>query len=210
MLLSFSVSNFRSFDGEQTFSLVASNRLSTSPERHTVAIPNSDDRALRTGVLYGANGAGKSNLFKALRLLKTIAISTRNKDARIRREAFRFRTGPEKPTVLDLQFLVNDQVYRYGVKLDDTQVLEEWLARVSRGNEHVLYERKIGSKGDVQVELGKIPDADGKFKALALIGGPRNQSFLETVFSTLEFSSVPAEIRSVCFDWSLRRTPAKA
>ena len=197
MLLSFSVSNFRSFDGEQTFSLVASNRLSTSPERHTVAIPNSDDRALRTGVLYGANGAGKSNLFKALRLLKTIAISTRNKDARIRREAFRFRTGPEKPTVLDLQFLVNDQVYRYGVKLDDTQVLEEWLARVSRGNEHVLYERKIGSKGDVQVELGKIPDADGKFKALALIGGPRNQSFLETVFSTLEFSSVPAEIRSV-------------
>ena len=35
------------------------------------------------GVIYGANGAGKSNLFKALRLLKTIATTARKKDAPI-------------------------------------------------------------------------------------------------------------------------------
>jgi uncharacterized protein len=83
MLVSFSVSNFRSFDGEQTFSLVASNRLSGKHEGHTIAIPHSDSRVLRAGVIYGANGAGKSNLFKALRLLKTIATTTRKKDAPI-------------------------------------------------------------------------------------------------------------------------------
>ena len=193
MLVSFFVSNFRSFDEEQTFSLVASNRLLGSHEGHTVPIPNSDDRVLRTGVVYGANGAGKSNLFKALQLLTTIATSTRKKDAPIRRDAFRFGSGPAKPTILDLQFVVGNQVYRYGVKLDDTQVLEEWLARMSHGNEQILYERTTGPNGEVRVELGKISGANEKFKALAKIGGPRNQSFLVTAISTLE-GRIPSDV----------------
>jgi AAA15 family ATPase/GTPase len=65
MIVSFSVSNFRSFSSEETLSLVASNRLSGSHDDHAVPIPNSSEKVLRTAVLYGANGAGKSNLFKA-------------------------------------------------------------------------------------------------------------------------------------------------
>ena len=106
MLVSFSVSNFRSFDGEQTFSLVASNRLSGEHETHTAEIPNSESRVLRAGVLYGANGAGKSNLFKALKLLKFIATGTRPSGARIQREAFRFGNGRAQPTTLDVQFMI--------------------------------------------------------------------------------------------------------
>jgi AAA15 family ATPase/GTPase len=57
MLVSFSVSNFRSFDGEQTFSLVAGNRLSGKHEGHTIAIPHSDSRVLRAGgYLRGERG----------------------------------------------------------------------------------------------------------------------------------------------------------
>src|SRR5208283_6049415 len=74
MIVSLSVSNFRSFSSEETFSLVASNRLSGSHDDHAVPIPESKERVLRTAVLYGANGAGKSNLFKALRYLKSVAL----------------------------------------------------------------------------------------------------------------------------------------
>jgi energy-coupling factor transporter ATP-binding protein EcfA2 len=200
MLVSFSVSNFRSFDGEQTFSLVASNRLSAANEGHTAAIPNSASRALRAGVIYGANGAGKSNLFRALQLLKTIATSTREKDAQIRREPFRFAAGLSKPTILDLQFVVRKNLFRYGVKLDDTQVLEEWLIRVSQGNEEVLYERMSGSKGEVRVELGKTLRSNEKIVALATIGGPRNQSFLTTVWSNIDdLATIPFELLSAYF-----------
>jgi uncharacterized protein len=147
MLVSFSVSNFRSFDGEQTFSLVASNRLSAAHEGHTASIPNSESRALRAGVIYGANGSGKSNLFRALQLLKTIATSTREKDAPLRREPFRFAGGHPKPTILDLQFVLGTKLFRYGVKIDDSRVLEEWLVRISGGSEEVVYERMAGPKG---------------------------------------------------------------
>src|SRR5277367_5419726 len=130
MLVSFSVSNFRSFDEEQTFSLVASKRLSGKHENHAVPIPNSDERVLRTGVIYGANGAGKSNLFRALRFIKTLATTPRKKDASIPRQAYRFSEERERPTKLDLQFVIFDQLYRYGVRLNQSQILEEWLVRI--------------------------------------------------------------------------------
>jgi energy-coupling factor transporter ATP-binding protein EcfA2 len=198
MLVSFSVSNFRSFDGEQTFSLVASNGLSGEHETHTTDIPESDSRVLRAAVLYGANGAGKSNLFKALKLLKTIAIGTRKKKAGMRRDAFRFGDGTVRPTMLDVQFIIHARLYRYGVTVDDSQVLEEWLARVSQGTEQLIFERKTGPDGEVKVELGELAlgavDGDvNKIKALASIGGPRNQSFLATAFATLELVDRPRE-----------------
>ncbi len=84
MIVSFSVANFRSFLEEETFSLVASNRVSGSHEGHAFPIPDSKEKALKTAVLYGANGAGKSNLFKALNYLKTIALKPRKKKQRNR------------------------------------------------------------------------------------------------------------------------------
>jgi hypothetical protein len=78
MIVSFSVSNFRSFSSEETLSLVASNRLVAHPE-HAVPIPDSTEKVLRAAVLYGANGAGKSNLFKALQYLKKVALGTGEK-----------------------------------------------------------------------------------------------------------------------------------
>src|SRR5271165_4687793 len=65
MIVSFSVSNFRSFSAEETLSLVASNRLSGSHDDHAVPIPDSKEKVLWAAVLYGANGAGKSNLFQS-------------------------------------------------------------------------------------------------------------------------------------------------
>jgi AAA15 family ATPase/GTPase len=79
MIVSFSVANFRSFSSEETLSMVASKRLAGSHDDHAVPIPDSEERVLRAAVLYGANGAGKSNLFKALRYLRTVALEPRQK-----------------------------------------------------------------------------------------------------------------------------------
>ncbi len=164
MLVSFSLSNFRSFDKEETFSLVASKRLSGKHEGHAVPIPNSEECVLRTGVIYGANGAGKSNLFKALRLLKAVAIAARKKDSIIPRQAHRFSESASRPTTFDLQFVISGQLYRFGVRLNDSQILEEFLVRVSGGKEKALYERVTDPQGVVTVDLGDLIDKEGKLQ----------------------------------------------
>ena len=107
MIVSFSVSNFRSFSSEQTLSLVASNRLNGTHEEHACSIPGVKEKVLKTAVLYGANGAGKSNLFKALLYLKTIALKPKKKNSSMKLEKFRFDTNAAEASVFDSTLFSN-------------------------------------------------------------------------------------------------------
>lgn len=201
MIVSFSVSNFRSFSSEVTFSLVASNRLTASHEGHAVPIPDSDQKVLRVAVLYGANGAGKSNLFKALRFLKSIALGTRQKDSGTGRTPFRFGDWPKKPSEFDLQFIGDGKLYRFGFKLDDDRILEEWLVQVIGGREKALYERTTDARGEVSIEIGEgLRESDERLRALAKVGGPPNQSFLATAQATLAAPHIGAQIGGI-LEW---------
>jgi AAA15 family ATPase/GTPase len=131
MIVSFSVSNFRSFATEETLNLVASNRFSDHHESHAIPIPDTTEKVLRTAVLYGANGAGKSNLFKALAYMRRMALRPREKASRTGREPFRFGHLQDKPSSFDLRFVAGGKLYRFGFKVNDERVTEEWLVRES-------------------------------------------------------------------------------
>lgn len=165
MIVSFSVSNFRSFSSEETFSLVASNRFSDK-EGHLLPIPDSKEQVLRTSVIYGANGAGKSNLFKAVAYLKSVALEPRKKNNGTGREPFRFGDLSEKPSSFDLQFITGEKLYRFGFRVDDERILEEWLVQVIGGRERSLYERTTDSHGKVHIDA-KGFHAGEKVEALA-------------------------------------------
>lgn len=197
MIVSFSVENFRSFAAEETFSLVASNRFAGHHDGHAVPIPGNAERVLRTAVLYGANGAGKSNLFKALTYLRTMALRAKKKNSGTGRETFRFSEEPNKPTCFDLQFIAEKKLYRFGFKVDDHRILEEWLILVDGGKEKELYERITDSNGKVIIEAKKLKSAGEKLKALATIGGPQNQTFLATIRATLDPSDYGKELTAV-------------
>lgn len=206
MIVSFSVSNFRSFSSEQTLSLVASNRLSGSHEDHACSIPGTKEKVLKTAVLYGANGAGKSNLFKALRYLKTIVLKPRKKNSSLERETFRFGTdGADEHSVFDLQFIADNKLYRYGVKVDDHKIIEEWLYEGTGSKRKILYERITDEQGNVKVEPGKKKFTSGKLGALFKVGGLQNQSFLATIQATLDSADYDIELANVInwFDDSL-------
>lgn len=197
MIASFSVSNFRSFASEETLSMVASNRLSGSHDDHAVPIPDSKERVLRAAVLYGANGAGKSNLFKALGYLKTVALNPRSRNSGTGREAFRLGDPAVGTSDFDLQFIVADRLYRFGFKVDDERITEEWLFQVVGNRQKPLYERTTDEKGRVAVDAAGLKDAGEKVKALATVGGPGNQSFLATVIATLGMGEFGEELAEV-------------
>jgi AAA15 family ATPase/GTPase len=197
MIVSFSVSNFRSFSSEETFSLVASNRLSGRHEEHAVPIPDSSERVLRTAVLYGANGAGKSNLFKALLFLRNLVLNIRGRSSGTGREVFRLGGQANEPSSFDLQFIVRDKLFRFGVRVDDQRIVQEWLVRVVGGREKTLYERITDEHGDVKIDASGILDAGTKLKALAEIGGPQNQSFLATLRATLDTGDFGDELSAI-------------
>lgn len=195
MIVSFSVSNFRSFLEEQTFSLVASNRVSGSHENHAFPIPDAKEKVLKTAIIYGANGAGKSNLFKALRYLETVALKPRKKNSGTGREIFRLNTENKEPSSFDLQFITNEKLYRFGFIVDDQRILEEWLVQVKGGREIPIYERVTHENGNVEIDDKGLKGA--KLKALATVGGPQNQSFLATIKATLDSSDISKELTDV-------------
>jgi hypothetical protein len=197
MIVSFSVSNFRSFSSEETISLVASNRLSGSHDDHTVLVPDSKERVLRTAVLYGANGAGKSNLFKALRYLQSIALAPRAKNSGTGRERFRFAGSEDGLSTFDLQFIAAGKLYRFGFKVDDERIAEEWLFQVVGNRQRPLYERTTDRDGKVTVNAEGLKSAGEKVIALATVGGPQNQSFLATINVTVDSGDLGEELAGV-------------
>lgn len=201
MIASFSVSNFRSFSPncDETISFVASRRLSGNHDNHAMPIPNSNEKVLKTAVLYGANGAGKSNLFHALSYLQSVVLNRRNQDQGTRRVSFRFLdSSREKPTELDIQFVAAGRLYRYGIQVDDQKIVQEWLLQIVRGKEKVVFERVTLSDNSVKIESGKsIQNGSEKLNALATIGGPANQSFLATIRTTLSTKDLSVDLKNV-------------
>jgi len=188
MIVSLSISNFRSFLNEQTFSLVASTRLplKNNHPSHLISIPdNKKHHALKTAVLYGANGAGKSNLFKAMEYLKRLALKKHaNKNNGTNREAFRFSNEIENSS-FDLQFVIQEKLYCFGCVVNDQYIVEEWLVQIIGEEEKIIYERTTNDQGNVTIELGSHIKASNKLKAMAVIGGLPNQSFLATIEANL-------------------------
>jgi uncharacterized protein len=206
MIVSFSVTNFRSFATEETFTLVASKRLGDEHSDHAVPIPDSDERVLRIGVFYGANGAGKSNVMKALQFLKELATSPRSSQKGTGRQPFRFSDLGNQPTKFDLQFVSNGKLYRFGVSVDDEHVIEEWLVCIIRNKEKTIYERQTSSEGKVQVEAPELKNVGQKLAALVTVGGRANQTFLATVLANLEPQDAGADLLSVIAWMSNRLT----
>jgi AAA15 family ATPase/GTPase len=204
MLLSFSVTNFRSFRAEETLSLVASKRLSPiQGTPHGREVPGTGEHALRVASLYGANGAGKSNLVHAISLLRQLVLSGTQVGKPISYKPFRLdEESPKSPTILDVQFLADGEVFRYGVCFDASRVHEEWLDVHEETKERNIFNRTTSESGEVAVELGGgiQESASPKLSALASVGARPNQLFLTEIVNLDDPSVQGIRLRRV-LDW---------
>ena len=109
--------------------------------------------ALRMSAIYGANGAGKSNLLFALRLLKSMVETESLRNISVY-ESLSFKLDEEcinKPSGLAIEFYHNQKVFYYHVEFDRERVFLEELYLSERTKDVELFKREgstISMNGD--------------------------------------------------------------
>jgi AAA15 family ATPase/GTPase len=150
MLIDFSVKNFRSFKDKQTLTLVkdAGKEMAES-NSFKVAAP-ADISLVRSTAIYGANGAGKSNLIDALRVFQRIVRESSRKisiNDKLNVVPFRLSTDTENaPTEFEINFIINNVRYEFGFVADQHKILEEWLIAYPKRRPQIWYERTCNKK----------------------------------------------------------------
>ena len=147
MLIEFTVENFRSFKKRQTFSLLASKDKELL-ELNTFNVNKYN--LLKTAIVYGANASGKSTLFMALISLLDFSVLSGprgQKGDAINISPFMLDVNNQKePSFFEILFIIENKDstpirYRYGIKLDNKHVIEEYLFAVNNIKEVNLFDR---------------------------------------------------------------------
>lgn len=171
-------------------------------ENHGGPIPNTDLKALPVAVFYGANGAGKSNLIKAIKFALELMDKGGSPKASIPIHTFRFGGAEEKPSKFEFRFFRNSKVFGYGFEVEADRVCSEWLDIYNGDKPQSLFERAIEKEGDQKIEISDSLKKDSeKVAQLGQLGVLRNQLFIAAVRHTIEAENQGEFVRTL-LDWT--------
>lgn len=138
MLLEFNCSNHRSIKETVTFSLIAGSD-------HTLEeyIKNfANFRVLRSAIIYGANGSGKSNFINALSFMRDlVGNSIKYQPGQEVYQAIHKLSSKETPSKYNIQFVRNNVRYAYGFSVSQHFIQDEYLYFFPKGKQVKIFER---------------------------------------------------------------------
>ncbi|MDR2642588.1 MAG: AAA family ATPase [Planctomycetaceae bacterium] len=139
MIIRFTAKNIFSFKAETEFQMFP-NKASQLPH-HKFNV--GEYEILRFSTIYGANGAGKSNLIKSINLLKSFA--TKGKiTAEVKTLKFKLdQLCLTEPISLAIEFYSNLRVFYYTITFDENGILYEYLAETTKKEDLLIFERTI-------------------------------------------------------------------
>lgn len=145
MLLRLILRNFLSFNGLEQFELFP-NPKRTTLNSH-IYDRGENPQVLKMTAVYGANGAGKSNLVKALSFIRRFVLDDSFLDAdNIKNWKFRLKPESEEPILIAIEYeAVDKEVYFYTAEIGDSGVQKETLR--TSGTKHpgeMIFERCEG------------------------------------------------------------------
>ncbi len=158
MIISFSVANYFSIKEEVTINFQAASIR--EHEAECVSVRNGK-RLLKSAVIYGANGSGKTNLIKAFSAFRQIMNASptgpeSNKPYSV--EPFRLSVENEnEPSFFECVSEFNGVIYRYGFCIKNTIITAEWLfRRGATGRESELFSRE-----GIEIRLKNFKEGSG-------------------------------------------------
>lgn len=140
MLLEFSCSNHKSIREKVFFSTLAG--TDTAYEDKIYKFDGL--RVLKSAVLYGANGSGKSNFIDAISFVKYLVTnSISNAPGQGIRQSPHKLEGFKKESAYKIQFVSNKVRYAYGFSLKEMLVVDEFLCYFPNGRQTKIFERSL-------------------------------------------------------------------
>lgn len=155
MLIQFSVANYRSIKENQILSMVAAQDSSLQKSNCIATGHPQLPYLLRTGVLYGANASGKSNLIAALTFVKNMvessAVSIREgQTLNITPFCFDPKTI-NQPSEFEITLIEEGVRYQYGFAVNAHRVIREWLFAGVKSKTQLWFARKYNAKKDQDI-----------------------------------------------------------
>lgn len=139
MLLEFKCSNHKSIKEEVKFSMIAGSD-NTSED---LLKEFGNVKVLRSAIIYGANGSGKSNFISALLFVRDLVSNSINHQPG--QGVFQSRhklSSEEMPSEYSVQFVKNDIRYAYGFSVKKNLIQDEYMYYFPRGRQVKIFERK--------------------------------------------------------------------
>ena len=140
MLLQFNVKNFMSIKEEVVLTAFAN----AGKEHENNLIVSGRERVLPTLAIYGANAAGKTNLFKALTQAILLVRNSNNLQVNMPTGIEPFLMDPNsrnEKTKMDFMFVHNGKRFEYGFSADNKYIYEEYLYEYKSSRPTMIFER---------------------------------------------------------------------
>ena len=165
MLIEFKFKNIGSFKDEMHFLMTAVKSFKEHLDKNIISTDKGFD-LLKAAVVYGSNGAGKSNFIKSIAAMVHIISNSfsdslkKENEKAVNNFQFRLNSSTEKSnTMFEVSFLQDEIIYRYGFEINGFEIKKEWLYR-KQEREVLLFARE---EQEFTINHESFPEGD-KYK----------------------------------------------
>ncbi len=162
MLIRIVIENFFSFGERKEFNTIPNHRLGTLLH-HKYKCNNFE--YLKLSSIYGANGAGKSNLIQALYALESI-VELEQIPFNLKKSKFKFGNNSEQ--LIAVEFIQDDTPFYYAIIIEDKIIKQEelYISGLGQDEDKLIYERKTSPDKKTELKLLEEFENDEKSRLL--------------------------------------------
>jgi AAA15 family ATPase/GTPase len=161
MLIRLIINNLLSFGQEKEFNMLPMPRLRTLKE-HKYDINGFN--VLKMASIYGANGAGKSNLVESMLILENLIVNGEPLINFSKNTRFKF-SDESQPQTFIIEFFQDEKAFLYGLEILDNIVITEelYLSGLGKKDNKLLFERTTDKESkNITFKTPLLKNEEGK------------------------------------------------
>jgi hypothetical protein len=198
MIKSFRVANYLSIKDEMELSFEATAVKDLPKNVARLDLPNDKEvKLLKSVSVYGPNASGKSNLVKAIGMMKHLVLTSNNmnKGDVLPYRPFRLDAKQfEIPTRFEVDLVLDSVLYEYGFEYDARAIRKEFLYYYPNGRKSLIFERE--NKAGCQNEKGCFRFTVDKSRQELLASMTSDNKLYLSVATNLEYEKTES-----VFNW---------